>query len=48
MTDKKSSASDLFGFDINELSGILKDVNEKSQKLWRLLSQCVRSVMPPG
>ncbi len=33
MTDKKSSISDLFGFDMNELSGILTDVNEKSQKL---------------
>jgi polyhydroxyalkanoate synthase len=33
MADKKSSTSDLFGFDMNELSGILKDVNEKSQKL---------------
>ena len=33
MTDKKLSTSDLFGFDMNELSGILTDVNEKSQEL---------------
>ena len=33
MTDKKSTPPDLFGFDMTELSGILADVNEKSQKL---------------
>jgi len=33
MTDKKTSTTDMFGFDMSELSGILKDVNEKSQKL---------------
>ncbi|MBW2612531.1 MAG: class I poly(R)-hydroxyalkanoic acid synthase [Deltaproteobacteria bacterium] len=33
MTDNKTSLSDLFGFDMNELSDILVEVNEKSRKL---------------